>query len=718
MSITDTIAHELNHFAVQTEWTEEDRELLAVLALLDRPSSANDLVEILKDESLAHRLFVLSEAGWIARDRETGQWSVANPLLGKQVLAEMKEEERAALEEKIGLVLAKRHGEDPKALYYLSHSPNIDTARQAAEGAYHYHWDREEYEEALAFLNRLLELSQGLPPIQVVRFKMLKSECLSALRQFDAAVALLQSCLEELNSSPLDEENLGQRLECLKKLGTVHLKQNQILEATEAYQTGLAFSSLLKNGAVYKIYFENAKAHVKVQEGQLDAALVTFEKTWPLWEKLGKDEQNMVLNNDLGRTLLMLGRHEAALEQLKVELGHYNREQNSFCAARTYYHLADAHLALKHFDEAVEHYRSGIGIAKAHRTYDLLVRLYNGLGNLYQLRQQFSESIAAYERALRYTRKIRETSAMAGVLTNLGILYQRTGKSHEAFSHLTCAIHLISQLPNRRAYELYCLARSHLELGDYYLDSKEYKKSETHLREALVLCTTHEGIGSLLPWVLERLVRTAMKTGSQSEEISEWFSLWEKADPKVKENPDGPYETLYRKWLSDHGFGPEASDAKPSRVDDATITAFTSELNEIGMGDEKSPERIEEHSLIMSTGDEHFFTWKEFETAYIAQTLFSCRFNITQAAKQLDLTRATLYRKIGEYHLEALDPLSFSINTALRVPLGSSLKKAMYSYLRESLNRYAVDCQQIATRLGVSRNRIDRLLERGKSEGW
>lgn len=706
----------------------EDLELFTVLALLDRPTPASDLMEVIKDEHLPHRLLELSVQGWVTRSAETGMWSIPNPLLAKQALAKMPGAARADLEEKIGMMLARKDETDPKALYYLSHSLNIDIARQAAEGAYRYYWEREDFAFANQFLDRLLELCGELPLEQILAFKLTKSDCLSALRQFEDAITLLHQCLDEITALSLSEASLKQRMECLKKLGSIYLKIGRLSEAADAYQSGLTLASILKHGVVYKLYFENAKAHVRIQEGQLEAALRIFQGTWSEWQGLPAQEQSEVLNHDLGRTLYLLGRYREAIDQLQQELVCYERAKHFFFEARTHYHLADTYLGLQEWDRAVYHYEAGIEIAKAHRASELLIRLYNGLGNMYQLRQEVDKSIAAYERALRYTRKIQENPAMAGVLTNLGILYHRTGKTHDAFTHLTCSIHLIQQLPSRRAYELHCLARCHLELGDYYIHQGDSKKAEGHLRDAYILCTTHKGIGGLLPWVLERLIRVMLTLSPHSEEFADLFLLWEKAEPNVKGDEKGAYNQLYQDWLESHslkspkrpGLSQKTGDTITQNYDDMTVTTYTRDLQTVENfhEDRVAPQPLDVASTVSERVSGEVLSWQAFETAYIAQTLFNDRFNISKVAKSLKLTRATLYRKIHLYRLEELSPLSFSINVALNVPLGLSLKKALFTYLFSIIHTGKVDPKRLTQVLGVSRNRVDRLLGAGKVNGW
>lgn len=701
-----------------------DQNLFIVLALLDRPSSASELIELVGDESLPHRFLELSAQGWLVRNPDTNLWSIANPLIGKQLLAHLSPDFRAQWEEKIGMMLAKKNGKDPKALYYLSRSMNRDIARQAAEGAYEYYWQREDFATANQFLDRFLSLSEDLPLEELIRFKVIKSDCMAAMRRYEEGIAILNECLDELTMLTLDEASLKQRLECLKKLGSIYIKVGRLDDATESYQSGLTLASILKEGMAYRLYFENAKAHVKVQEGQLDTALKVFHNTWQVWQTLPPAEQSLVLNNDLGRTLYLMAKYPESRDQLYQEVAFYEREQNFFLQARSHYHLADTYMALRNFDDAIVHYEKGIDIAKAHHAHELLIRLYNGLGNVYQLSQNIEKSIEAYEKALRYTRNMQENPAMAGILTNLGILYHRTAKKYDAFSHLTCAIHLINQLPTRRAYELQCLARSHLELGDYYLKAKDSKKAEGHLRDALNLCTTHKGIESLLPWVLERLIRATLETAPHSEELPDWFKLWDKVEPGIKDDPENSYHALHDQWLDKHLVDSPFRKKRTDTVEDVTrtldgftTTTYTDTFDDLDFEAEVSDVTANLETGAAPNGSAGVLSWKEFEAAYIAQTLFQNRFHISHTARSLHLTRTTLYRKIASYRLEQVSPLSFSINIPLAVPLGLSLKRALFLYLSSVMQTGKVDHHTTQV-LGVSRARVDRLLNRGKEAGW
>jgi tetratricopeptide (TPR) repeat protein len=517
-------------------------------------------------ENPAPLLELLLSFDLITRDSAAGdepgtRYHLKNGMLAELISEKLKTErlqelhDRAAELHPAGSPARIRHemrGNDPQRAYELARR-EADKSLQEARGR-----------EAAELFRFALALSVKRPPEQEIEMTLKLGEaCLISLDYAQALEALGR--VEKILSGMKDRlENMHLQVDALLRIGGVYLKMGEIDKSRGSLSAALALLHYLKGDRVRELVAENLHGAILVQEGKIEEARALFERTRTRWEtELSAEECSRVTNNDLGVVCLMEHRYAEALKYLRRDLELHQALGDRLLLARTHYNVGQAHLGLKDFTAAVEHYQLSANLAQALKNTELLLRAYNGLGNAYNLMGRADDAVSFYERGLDLCERTGDLRSHAAIEVNIGIIEASRGDYERAQRRLEPAIAFLKALKNRFAIDRQVLVRALLEEGDVSLKCKSWKPAEDALREALRI-SEEDDSKPLRFWILYTLAELHREKGDVAE--------FRKLLPEIKKAAQSAEEIEKLDSLGPvESSTPPAPPAPPARPVEATI---------------------------------------------------------------------------------------------------------------------------------------------------
>ncbi|HEX5037575.1 MAG TPA: sigma 54-interacting transcriptional regulator [bacterium] len=470
-------------------------------------------------ENPAPLLELLLSFDLITRDSAAGdepgtRYHLKNGMLAELISEKLKTErlqelhDRAAELHPAGSPARIRHemrGNDPQRAYELARR-EAEKSLQEAHGR-----------EAAELLRFALALPVKRPPEQEIEMMLKLGEaCLISLDYAQALEAFGR--VEQILSGMKDRlENMHLQVDALLRIGGVYLKMGEIEKSRGSLSAALALLHYLKGDRVRELVAENLRGAILVQEGKIEEARALFERTRTRWEtELSAEECSRVTNNDLGVVCLMEHRYAEALKYLRRDLELHQALGDRLLLARTHYNVGQAHLGVKDFTAAVEHYQLSANLAQALKHTELLLRAYNGLGNACNLMGRADDAVSFYERGLDLCERTGDLRSHAAIEVNIGIIEASRGDYESAQRRLEPAIAFLKALKNRFAIDRQVLVRALLEEGDVSLKRKSWKPAEDALREALRI-SEEDDSKPLRFWILYTLAELHREKGDVSE---------------------------------------------------------------------------------------------------------------------------------------------------------------------------------------------------------
>ncbi|WP_165784625.1 tetratricopeptide repeat protein [Solitalea longa] len=251
----------------------------------------------------------------------------------------------------------------------------------------------------------------------------------------------VDSLTKQLNKSTSVEEKLRLQLLLCEQL----YKTNSTLALKYAYESEQLATEINSDSLLNQAYLQQATAHLYL--GNHPTALNLFLKSITGARKM--DDSKALFS---------------AYENLAI----------------LYYYQKDHNNALKYLFEALNQYNR----TKPASSYQNERRVYvlNNIGMVYNETGRFNESAKYFNEALTLARKLNNNELIANVLSNQGNLFNNQGMKDSALKQYTHALELRIKDQNK-----FGLSQSYLSLGQFYISTKNYKKAELNLKEAVAL---------------------------------------------------------------------------------------------------------------------------------------------------------------------------------------------------------------------------------------
>lgn len=130
-------------------------------------------------------------------------------------------------------------------------------------------------------------------------------------------------------------------------------------------------------------------------------------------------------------------------------------------------------------DTAIENYLNALTYFKKCNDLEGQAKVYNNLGNLYRDLDK-DKSLDNFNKSLSIAKKIKKEDLIAGLYLNIGNGNQQIKDYQKALSYYKQSLLMFTNLNNKIG-----LIQSNQNLGVLYLNLGDFKKADSHLREAL-----------------------------------------------------------------------------------------------------------------------------------------------------------------------------------------------------------------------------------------
>ncbi len=402
----------------------EEKELVFVLALLNRPARADELSRILGKplEDLPKLMAQSQRAGLLGARHapnlliHNGNIQLSSQALGLDLIRRLDEVHKADLHRRIATGLDGLDGSPPVELgSHWAQAPE----KEAKEKGRHY------FRLAAAHLKEMGHLSRAAKYLdQAISLSEKGSPEWAAMVEEEARLKIATGDFNGAASSLDDLERTAPRTAALEELqGLLAFKKRDWPSAKTHYEEALRHFP--QNDPVPRIGIENALANIALQSGRYEEAARLFQGTLETEKRLDTDTRSKIAGNNLGLALCRLGR----------------------------------------FDEAVLFYEDRLRERGREPREEVMIR--NALGYVFIQASRFAEAIACLEQARRLTENHGGLHVLFSVLGNLVTAYFKEARYVENLHILKETVSWQERLGSERdiAYTLLRQGSTHLVLG-------------------------------------------------------------------------------------------------------------------------------------------------------------------------------------------------------------------------------------------------------------
>jgi len=308
------------------------------------------------------------------------------------------------------------------------------------------------------------------------------------------------------------------------------------------------------------------KATELLNQGQLDAALATFEEVLAILREIDERQGQAATINQIGQIYYNLGKYQQALDNYEAANRIFKQLKNDGGVAITLSNMAVVYRNLGQYQKALSFYQESLGIFRSAdnplaeaTTINNIAAVYENLGryetavsyyqkalekfqeigdrrgeayallNIGSARENLGErdrALERYQQALAIMRAEADRMGEGRTLTYIGLLHHGGDRSNEGLSFLEKALAIRREIDDRPG-EAVTLDY----LGTVYRDRGDPKTALKHYRQALKIAKQigdRPGVGRTLSnmgatYLAEGKLRKATKNLTQAVEI--WESL-------------------------------------------------------------------------------------------------------------------------------------------------------------------------------------------------
>lgn len=384
-------------------------------------------------------------------------------------------------------------------------------------------YENNQYEKALTFLQKSLEISQDIGywfDVAVCQYKI--GMVFNSLAKYDVALKYFRESLKAAKKS----NNYLTELKALKEIGYFYLSRSKYKLAEKSYIEALniaiqyeklfeekceLFNNLGYIAGEQRQYEQAIKYHyqqlriaqyiknyIKNLEWQSEALrnlgdIYRTKGDYPLSVTYYKNCLEIItcINNtyleakclgDLAVSYHCLGQQEEAIEYNQKSLELSRKHNYTDQEYRTLCHLGIIYDSLGQYQKAKDFYEKSLRILKINPNYNLKeeAQILGNLGNLYQNLGQYDSAIKKYQESLKIQQNIPDPFEAAKSLINLGIVYKLQNKYDSAIESYNKSLEILREKENT-VEELWVL----INLGNLYCCREDYQFAQDIYNQAI-----------------------------------------------------------------------------------------------------------------------------------------------------------------------------------------------------------------------------------------
>jgi tetratricopeptide (TPR) repeat protein len=215
---------------------------------------------------------------------------------------------------------------------------------------------------------------------------------------------------------------------------------------------------------------------------EYDKALNLFTLTLKEAESLGDTELEAESYFNIAELHLELSHFKDAMEYYKISLSKYEKINDDASQFWCYTGMGIVQKQIGNYSEAIEFYLKALKKAGIVGLSHEGAICYNNLGNVYRKHGDFAMAMESYQHSIEVFRNLNDDDAVSDCLNNIGNLYLDNGDPFRALDYYKQA--LTTPLKNN---DLYRLIIRYKNLAGAYTELKDYDNARQYLDDALIL---------------------------------------------------------------------------------------------------------------------------------------------------------------------------------------------------------------------------------------
>ncbi|MBT3182100.1 MAG: sigma 54-interacting transcriptional regulator [Deltaproteobacteria bacterium] len=370
---------------------------------------------------------------------------------------------------------------------------------------------------AIEHLRKALNLISQDDYERQVELQMKLGEAYLISHDYEAAKDHFRSVENLISKGSVDEFSLSWRVDALTRLGGTYSKLQEFDRARASFTEARELLKKSDDDPIRINLIDNFLAGIYLSEGNFEESKKIFENTRQEVSQLNPEDQRKVNNNDLGVSLIYLGKLDDAKKIIRDDLGRARELGDDLLIGRACYNLARASLAEGKVEEGIKAYLDCVEVCRSSKNTELLLRAYNGLGNAYQVSGDLEKSIDHYERGHALHERIGDPRGGAAISINMGIVQNMLGNQDRALDHLIPAVELLKNIPDKNASDWVALSRGLLECADIYNKRADYAEAKEKLDEAIGITSEIPAASGHRFWALASFADVALAEDDMAE---------------------------------------------------------------------------------------------------------------------------------------------------------------------------------------------------------
>lgn len=513
--------------------TKKEQQILNALSILRRPSSIQEIAELLKVDDITITATALIRAGTIKYDMMSGKYSFTSTLLADEIYNNLNIDDKFLLHEKAADLLAKQDSGKTEILWHRGKVRNSDIALNALKKLTKIYLKNSQGFEALATIELALKRAESESKYyNKMRFH--QGEAFVLVKDYDQAIDAYSKLVNSIQTKEKASDHL---IELYQKLALVFIKCEKLQDAKVAIEKAKEVLKTCNLKKLSSITLQNLLARIEFLEGHLDDAIMIYKKSRSEWSNLPETDKRTIISNDLAHVFLEKGEFKEAEEIFNQDIKYLKKADATNELLRTYYALGILKIRTKDHLNAEKFFKKALGLSKKLGDTEMLLRIYNGMGNLFQTQNKCIDSIYWYERALDLAARTTEDSSASALAINIGLIKSSENKLDEALSYFKSAINIFEQAKRKTPLDKKYILRAHFELADIFRQKKEFGKAEYQIKEAYELAASAEDFKDQLFWIKKVDAEITKEQGEykSTRQIIEELSSLADTDDKKRE---------------------------------------------------------------------------------------------------------------------------------------------------------------------------------------
>jgi len=200
-----------------------------------------------------------------------------------------------------------------------------------------------------------------------------------------------------------------------------------------------------------------------------DSAMVYYNKSLEIFDKLGEKRERAVLLNRIANIQKRKGKFQEALESFLIALNISVSQQDTVMISAIYNNLGILYFDMGNYDKALDYQMLNLSIKKSQGSDDFIPIVLMNIGNIYSAKKQNEKAIEYYKEALGYLEYSDYKYDQYMLLHNMGGVSEDMGKYQEALEFYNKALELEKQLNDKemQVYSLQGIGNSLIGMGSF-----------------------------------------------------------------------------------------------------------------------------------------------------------------------------------------------------------------------------------------------------------